>query len=101
MGVLVELPVDHKWNGGSYLRAGVKIYHWRDPQFWLILSSQNDPLLEPTFHPPMWSIGGPISLRPQKARTQFIMCTQIKVLGAASYPVSHWPCPGRASHAWE
>ena len=31
----------------------------------------------------------------------FKLYTQILVLGPASYPVSHWPCPGRASHAWE
>ena len=39
------------------------------PEFWLILSSQNDPLLGPQFHPSVWSIGGPISLCPQGART--------------------------------
>ena len=41
------------------------------PKFWLILSSQNDPLLGPRFHPPVWSIGSPISLCPQGTRTQF------------------------------
>ena len=41
------------------------------PEFWLILSSQNDPVLGPQFHPSVWSIGGPISLCPQAARTQF------------------------------
>ena len=40
------------------------------PEFWLISSSQNDPLLGPQFHPPpVWSISGPISLCPQGART--------------------------------
>ena len=41
------------------------------PEFWLILSSQNDPILGPQFRspPPVWSIGGPISLCPQGART--------------------------------
>ena len=39
------------------------------PEFWLISSSQNDPLLGPQFHPPVWSIGGPISLCPHGART--------------------------------
>ena len=24
------------------------------PELWLISSSQNDPLLEPQFHPPVW-----------------------------------------------
>ena len=40
------------------------------PKFWLISSSQNDPLLGPQFHPPVWS-NGPISLCPQRARTKF------------------------------
>ena len=39
------------------------------PKFWLISSSQNDPLLGPQIHPPVWSIGGPISLCPQVAGT--------------------------------
>ena len=41
------------------------------PNFLLISGSQNDPLLGPQFQPPVWSIGGPISLCPQEARTQF------------------------------
>ena len=41
------------------------------PEFWLISSSQNDPILGPEFHPLVWSIGGPISLCPWGARTQF------------------------------
>ena len=40
------------------------------PKFWLILSSQNDLLLGPQFQPPVWSIGGTISLCPQRARTK-------------------------------
>ena len=62
MLVFFEPPVDCIWNGGSDLQAGVEIYHWGYPQFWLILSSQNDPLLGPQFQPPVWSIGGPIYL---------------------------------------
>ena len=73
MGVYVGLQVDRIWNGGSDLQAGEEIYHWWHPRFWLILSSQNDPLLGPEFHPPVWSIGGPISLCPQEARTQFMI----------------------------
>ena len=45
MGVSVGLLVDRIWNGGSDLQAGVEIYHWGYPGVWLILSSQNDPLL--------------------------------------------------------
>ena len=40
------------------------------PEFWLISSCQSDPLLGHQFHPPVWSVGGFISLCPQKARTQ-------------------------------
>ena len=69
MGVFVGLPVDGVWNGGSDLQAGVEIYYWEYPGFWLILSSQNDPLLGPQFHPLVWSIGGTISLCPQGAGT--------------------------------
>ena len=52
MGVSVGLLMDRIWNGGSDLQAGVEIYHWGYPRFWLILSSQNDPLLAPQFQPP-------------------------------------------------
>ena len=41
------------------------------PEFWVISSSQNDPLLGPQFHPPVWSIGVPIPLCPCGAGTQF------------------------------
>ena len=52
MGVSVGLPVDRVWNGGSDLQAGVEIYYWEHPEFWLISSSQNDPILEPQFFTP-------------------------------------------------
>ena len=44
MGVSVGLPVDHVWNGGSDLQAGVEIYYWEHTEFWLISGSQNDPI---------------------------------------------------------
>ena len=69
MVVSVGLPVDRVWNGESNLQAGVEIYYWEHPKFWLISSSQNDPILGPQFPPSVWSIGGPISLSPQGART--------------------------------
>ena len=69
MGVFVRLPVNRVWNGGSDLQAGVEIYYWEHTKFWLISSSQNDPILGPQFPPSVWSIGGPISLCPQGART--------------------------------
>ena len=63
MGVYIKLLVGCMWIGRSDLQAGVKIYHWGYLRFWLILGNQNDPLLGPHFHPPpVWSVGGPISL---------------------------------------
>ena len=64
MGVSIGLPVDRVWDGGSDLQAGVETYYWEHTEFWLISSSQNDPILRPQFPPSVWSIGGPISLSP-------------------------------------
>ena len=44
MGVFIGLPINRVWNGGSDLQAGVEIYYWEHPEFWLISGSQNDPL---------------------------------------------------------
>ena len=63
-GSLRWITVDRVWNGGSDLQAGVEIYYWEHTEFWLISSSQNDPILVPQFPPSVWSIGGPISLSP-------------------------------------
>ena len=57
--VSVQLPVNRVWNGRSDLRAGVEIYHWGYPGFWLILSSQNDPLLGPDSSPPCGQLAAP------------------------------------------
>ena len=65
----VGLLVDRVWNGRSDLQAGVEIYYWEHPEFWNISSSQNDPLMGPQFQPPVWSIGSPICLCPQRGRT--------------------------------
>ena len=69
MGVFFVLPPDGVGNDGSDLQAGVEIYNWEHPQILAHLGSQNDPILGPQFHPSVWSIGGPIPLYPQVART--------------------------------
>ena len=76
MAVSVRLPVDRVWNGGSDHQAGVEIYYWEHPEFWLISSSQNDPILGPQFPPSVWSIGGPISLCPYPSDP---FCTPLSV----------------------
>ena len=59
MGVSVGLLVDCVWNGGSDLQAGVEINYWEHPEFWLISSSQNDPLFGPQFQPPCGQLAVP------------------------------------------
>ena len=49
---LLDSPLNCVRDGRSDLQAGVEIYHWEYPGFWLILSSQNDPLLGPLISPP-------------------------------------------------
>ena len=83
MGVYVGLLMNRVWNGESDLQAGVEIYYWEHPEFWLISGSQKEPLLGPEFQPPVWSIGRPISLCPQGARTQ------IKVVHSDTSPRSY------------
>ena len=102
MGVFVRLLVNCIWNGGSDLQASLEIYHWGYPGFWLILSSRNDPLFgTPISAPPCGHLAAPYLFAHGGSGPNFKLCTQIQVLGPASYPVSHWPCPGRASYAWE
>ena len=99
MEVYVGLPLDRVWNGESDLQAGVEIYYWEHPKFWLISSIQNDSLWDPNFNPPCGQLAVPYVFAHKKTGPNFKLYTQIEVLGPASYPVSHWPCPGRASHA--
>ena len=56
------------------------------PKFWLISSSQIDALLGPQFHPTVWPIGGPISLRPQGAWTYFQVVHSDDSLGSCLLP---------------
>ena len=56
---------------------------------------------DPNFTPPCGQLAAPYLFAHREPGANFNLCTQMKVLGPDSYPVSHWPCPGRASHAWE
>ena len=99
MGVSVGLLLGRIWNGGSDLQAGVEIYHWGYPGFWLILSSQMTPFRDPDFTPPCGQLAAPYLFAHREPGPNSKLYTQIRVLGPASYLLSHWPCPGRASHA--
>ena len=58
------------------------------------------PFWDPNFTPPCSQLAAPY-LYAQKERhgPDFRLYTQIEVLGPASYPLSHWPCPGGENHA--
>ena len=59
------------------------------------------PFWDPIFSPPCGQLAAPYLYAHKKPVPYFKLCTQIKALGATSYPVGNWPCPGRASHACE
>ena len=85
MGVFVGLPVDCVWNRGSDLQAGVEIYYWEHPKFWLISGSQNDPLFwDPNFNPPCGQLAAPYPYAHREPGPNSRLYTQIEVLGPAS-----------------
>ena len=59
------------------------------------------PFWDPNFTPPCGQLAAPYLYAHEEPGTNSMLYTQIQVLGRAFYPVSHWPCPGRVSHAWE
>ena len=58
------------------------------------------PFWDPNFSPPCSQLAAPYLSAHNEPRPTFTLCTQIWVLGPASYPVSYWPCPGQANHPW-
>ena len=77
MGVSVGLPVDHVWNAGSDLQAGVEIYYWEHTEIWLISSSQNDPILGPQFPLPCGQLAAPFLEAHREPGPKFKLYTQI------------------------
>ena len=59
------------------------------------------PFWDPNFTPPCGQLAAPYLYAHEEPGPISKLYTQILVLGPPPYPVSHWPCPGRASHAWE
>ena len=71
MGVFVALLVVRVWNGRSDLQAGVEIYYWEHHRILAHFEQPKRPPFGTQSHPPVRAFGGPISLCPQGARTQF------------------------------
>ena len=55
---------------------------------------------DPNFPLPCGQLAAPFIFAHREPGPNSKLYTQMKVLGPASYPVSHWPYLGRANHAW-
>ena len=69
------------------------------PNFGTFRAAKMTPFWDPNFTPPCGQLAAPYLYDHREPGPNFTLYTQIKVLGPASYPESHWPCPGRASRA--
>ena len=94
--------------GGLHMEWRIRSPSWRGdilleapPNFGSFRAAKMTPFWDPNFTPPCGQLGAPYLYAHRDPGPNFKLYTQIEVLGPASYPVSHWPCPGRASHAWE
>ena len=80
------------WRGDILLGA--------PPNFGSFRAAKMTPFWDPNFTPPCGQLAAPYLYAHEKPGPNFQLYTQIEVPGLASYPVSNWPCPGSASHAW-
>ena len=69
------------------------------PNFGSIRAAKMTPFWDPNFTPPCGQLGAPFLFAHREPGPKLRLYTQIEVLGPASSPVSHWPCPDRAGHA--
>ena len=70
------------------------------PNFGSLRAAKMTPFWDPNLTPRCGQLAAPYVYAHREPGPNFKLYTQIKVLGPASCPVSHLPCPGRASHAW-
>ena len=88
-----------EWQIGSPSRRG-DILLGAPPNFGSFRAAKMTPFWDPNFTPPCGQLAAPYLYAHREPGPNSKLYTQIEVLGPASYPVSHWPCPGRASRAW-
>ena len=69
------------------------------PKFWLISAAKMTPFWDNNFTPPCGQLVAPYFYAHEESGPNSKLYTQERGLGPASYPVSHWPCPGQASYA--
>ena len=67
------------------------------PNFGSFRAAKMTTFWDPNFTPPCGQLAAPYLYAHGEPGPNFRVYTQMKVRDPASYPVSHWPCPGRAS----
>ena len=69
------------------------------PNFGSFRAAKMTPFWDPNFNPLCGQLAAPYLYAHGELGPNFKLYTREEVLGPASRPVGHWPCPGRASHA--
>ena len=69
------------------------------PNFGSFRAAKMTPFWDPNLKPPCGQLAAPFLYAHREPGPNSKLYTQISILGPAFYPVSHWPCPGQASHA--
>ena len=69
------------------------------PNFGSFRATKMTPYWDHNFNPPCGQLAVPYVYAHREPGPNSKLYTQMEVSGPASYPVSHWPCPGQASHA--
>ena len=87
-----------EWRIGSPSRRG-DILLGAPPNLGSFRAAKKTPFWNPNFTPPCGPLAAPYLFAHRGPGPNFKLYTQIYVLVSASYPVSHWPFPGLASHA--
>ena len=92
--------------GGLRMEWQIRSPGWRGhillgapPNFGSFRAAKMTPFWDPNFTPLCGQLAAPYLCAHVRPGPNFILYTQMKVLGFASHPLSHWPCPGWASHA--
>ena len=89
-----------EWWMGSPSRRG-DVLLGAPPNFGSFRAAKMTPFWDPNFTPPCGKLAAPYLYSYSEPGPNFKLYTQIGVLGPVSNLVSHWLCPGWASHAWE
>ena len=101
MGVSVALLVDPVWGADPISKPAWRYTIGSTPSFGSFGAAKMTSFWDPNFNTPCGKLAAPYLYGHLEPGPNFKLYPQIEVPGRGSRPVSHWPCPGRATHAWE